>query len=200
MMRAILIVRGVVGLWFAARLAAVPAASWDGIFDLLADYLIVDGALGFVVALASLRKGVIGGMTRERNLAVVLLVDALGRTTSGIAVHIWPGIPGFAVTAALFIGLMAVCTGMVGVTEGTLVVEEEVARHGRRHDRPQLAIGPVTLASIASVIFGFASFLFIGEPAYVHVLLVAYIVAAAAVMLAMSWARRRSPHPAARFQ
>jgi hypothetical protein len=200
MMRAILVVRGVIGLWFAARLAGVPAASLDLIFELLADYLIVDGALGFVMALVLLRTDVIGGLTRERNLAIVLIVDALGRATSGIAVHVWPGIPGFPVTAVLFIGIMAACTGIVGFTEGTLVVEEEVARRGRQHDRPQLAIGPVTLASMASVIFGFASFLFVGEPDYVHALLVAYILAAAVVMFAMSWARRHSHQPAARFQ
>jgi hypothetical protein len=198
-MRAILVIRGVIGLWFAARLAALPSAPWDGTFDLLADYLIIDGALGFVVAILSLRRGVAGRMAREQNLAVVLLVDAIGRTASGIAVHIWPGIPGFPVTAALFIGIMAACTAMIGFTEGMLVVEEELVRTGHRRDRPQLAVGPVTLASIASVVFGLASFLLVGQPEYVHVLLVAYILAAAVVMLAMAWARRPS-RQAARLQ
>jgi hypothetical protein len=112
--------------------------------------------------------------------------------TSGIAVHVWPGIPGFPVTAVSFIGIMAICTAMIGVGEATLVAEEEVATHGRRHDRPQFAVGPVSLASIAAVTFGIASFLLIGEPAYVHMLLVAYIVAAAVVMFAMAWVRRHT--------
>jgi hypothetical protein len=190
----ILVVRGLVGLWFARQLAGVPAAAWERVFDVLADYLLADGALGFVMAIAELRRGIAGRMPRERTLAAVFLIDALGRTASGTAVHVWPGLAGFPVTAVAFIGIMGACTAIVGLTEATLVVEEEVARHGPRHDRPQLAVGPVSLASIVSVVFATAAFLLIGEPRYVHLLLVAYIAAASVVMLTMAWTRRTASH------
>src|SRR5205085_1244285 len=124
-MRLTLIARGIVGLWFAAVLALIPSGSWDRMFDLLADYLIVDGVLALALAGLSLGEGVVGGMRREFQLGAVMLMDAVGRTVSGAAVHVWPGIPGFPVTAVLFIGIMAACTALVGFTEGQLIVAEE---------------------------------------------------------------------------
>ena len=191
-MRLIHIARGIVGLWFAARLAMMPDGSWDRMFTYLADYLMIDGVLAFLVAGLWLREGVAGGMKREYQLGAVLLVDAVGRTASGVAVHVWPGIPGFPVTAVLFIGIMAACTAMVGVTEGRLIIDEEIARHGPRHDRPQLTVLPLTVASIASVIFGVVAFLSVGEPSRVQVLLTWYVFAAALAMLAIAWARQES--------
>jgi hypothetical protein len=190
MMGILLALRGLVGVLFAIRIGSTLPDAWTHMFGLLVDYLIVDGILGFGIGALSIAEGVRRGRSRETDLGIVISIDAAGRLASGIAVHIWPGIPDFPVSAVAFIGIMAACTTMVGLAEARLTVAEEVARHGRRHERAQFAAGTVALSSAAALVFGVVTFTQIGDPARIHTLLAAYILAAGAVMLGMAWSRR----------
>jgi hypothetical protein len=190
MMGIMLAVRGMVGVVYAIRIGTTPPEAWTPMFGLLVDYLIIDGMLGFVVGALSIAEGVRRGRPRETDLGIVISVDAGGRIASGIAVHVWPGIPDFPVSAVAFIGIMAACTAMVGMAEARLTVAEEVARHGRRHERAQFAAWTVALSSAAALLFGVITFVEIGDPARIHSLLAAYILAAGGVMLGMAWSRR----------
>lgn len=191
-MRLLLIARSLIGFWFAMRFAGIQNPQWESIFDLLADYLLIDGVAGMVVAVAFLRASVAGKASREWKLGAVLLVDGVGRLGSGIAVHQFPGLPGFPVTAILFLGVMAACTAAVGITEAVLVVAEERARHGHHDRRPQFAAIPVGLAAIASIVFGVAAIRAVEDVTRLHTLLTEFIVAASATVLATALSRHVS--------
>src|SRR4051812_9054910 len=126
LIRSLLVLRGGVGVWYAGTFLAGPANDWNGMFDTLADYLLIDGALGIVVAALLYREG--AGTHRKHlgTLGAMMLLDAVGRVASGYAVHHWPGIPGFPVTAVMFIALMAVFTITLGVVEAGLILEEDI--------------------------------------------------------------------------
>jgi hypothetical protein len=192
-MRPLLIVRGIVGLFFGYRFLSDASGSWSHAFSLLAEYLIVDGVLGFIVAALVLRQQNVAGKPRLRLLATVLLVDAVGRMATGIAVKLWPAIPEFPVTALIFIALVAVMTAAVGFAEAALIAEEDVARYGHRHAPPQFAVSPVLLSSVASLVFGGTAVFFAGNTAATRIILAGYVIAAAMVMFAMAWTRRRVP-------
>lgn len=189
-MRPVFALRATVSLWFAARIIAWTAPG-DETFDIFADYLIADGILGSILAGLLVREGVAAAARRERLLSVVVLVDALGRIASGGALHIWPGISGFPVTIVVFLGVMAVSTAAIGVSEATLVIQEEVARHGRRHSSPQLPTVPVALASLAAIGFALASIPAIDDPDRLRPLLGGHIASGGGVMLGMARSRRR---------
>ncbi len=192
-MRTLLIVRGIIGFWFAIRFLGNPPGHWGGMFAVLSDYLVMDGVIGFAIAATLFRQGVGEHKPHLGSLGAVLLIDAVGRTTSGMALNIWPGIAGFPVTAVLFIALMAVFTAMLGVVEVGLIAEEDVARFGRRHARAQFSIPPVLLSSIASVGFGAAALFYAGDLPVLRLLLSGYVASAGLGMMAMAWSRRARP-------
>ena len=187
-MRAILILRGLVGLWFAARFATGDLVTIGALLAQVADYLVIDGIIGFAVAGALYREGR-HGKPHLGSLGAVLLIDAAGRTTSGAAANIYPGIPDFPLTAALFVGMMATFTALLGFAEVGLVTEEEIGRLGPRHERPQFAVTPVLLSALASVAFGVA-LLFTANPPALRLLMGGYVASNACVMFAMAWTRR----------
>jgi hypothetical protein len=191
-MRAILVARGVVGLWFGSRIFAADAPLWGAAFDLLTTYLLIDGALGVVLALLSFREATVTKAQREWTLAFVLLADGVGRLLSGIGVHIWPGLPGFPVSLVVAISIMAACTAAVGLVEFTLVAEEEVARHGPKHNRPQISAGPTAVASLVAILFGVFAVISIGDPERARRLIAGYAVSAGIAMWLMAWARRKN--------
>jgi hypothetical protein len=188
-MRAVLVARGLIGLWFGTQIVTLHAARLGQTFDVLANYLLVDGLLGIVLALLAFREASRTGAQREWTLAVVFLADGVGRTFAGVGVRIWPGLPGFPVTAVIAIGVMAVCTAAVGLSEFALAADEEIARHGRRHATPQFAAGPTGVASIVAMLFGIAAIAWIGEPERTRTLIGGYVIAAAIVMFGLAWAR-----------
>lgn len=187
---ALLVLRGCVGVWYAGTFLAGPASDWNGMFVTLADYLLVDGGLGIVVAALLYRDGTGSRRNHLGSLGATMLVDAVGRTLSGYAVHRWPGIPGFPVTAVIFIALMAVFTITLGVVEAGLVLEEDVARLGHQHARAQFSITPVLLSAMVSVAFGAGAMIYAGEPTILRTLLAGYVAGAGGVMFAMAWSRR----------
>ena len=189
-MRLVLVARGLVGLWFGVRILELAPSSWAAIFNLLGDYLLIDGALALVVSALFVREGTVTDGSRERNLGIVLLVDGLGRIASGVAVHAWPGLPDFPVTAVAFLAVMAVCTAAVGLTEAAIVLREEAARHGRRHSPAQLPAVPVGAAAIVSIVFGVGAVLAVGSPRLLHLLLAGFIFSAGAIMFIMASSRR----------
>jgi hypothetical protein len=189
-MRPLLIVRGIVGLFFGFRFLSDTTGSWSHAFSLLAEYLIVDGVLGFIIAGLLRRQPLVGGKPRLRILATVLIVDAVGRIATGIAVKVWPAIAEFPVTALIFIALVAVMTAAVGFAEAALIAEEDIARYGHQHARPQFPISPVLLSSVASLAFGGAALFFAGNTGATRIILAGYVTAAAMVMFAMAWTRR----------
>jgi len=191
LIRALLVLRGAIGVWYAGTFLGGSGGDWNGMFIDLADYLIIDGTLGVLVAASLYREGTGSRRNHLGMLGAIMLIDALGRTTSGYALHRWPGIPGFPVTAVIFIGLMAVFTIALGVVEAGLIVEEDIDRFGPRHARPQFSITPVLLSAFVSVGFGIAAMLFAGEPPILRALLAGYVAAAGAVMFAMAWSRHR---------
>ena len=190
-MGAFMIMRGMIGLAFSALLLTPLAADWGVMFKYLSYYLILDGTLGLCVATVLYRDSNAGAQTHLGSLAGVIFVDAFGRIVSGIAVQVWPGIPGFPLTAVIFIGLMATFTAVVGFVQAALIAEEEIARHGRRHARAQFSVPPVLLSALVSVAFGVAALLFMGEPRIVRLLLAGYFAAAGMVMLTIARARHR---------
>ena len=187
-MRLMLIVRGVVSLWFATRFVTGSAASIGALLAQVADYLVVDGAIGLAVAAALYREG-LHGKPHLGNLGAVLLIDAGGRMTSGIVANVYPGIPDFPLTAALFVAMMATFTALLGVAEVGVLTEEGVARLGPRHERAQFAVPPVLLSALASVAFGVA-LLFTADPPTLRLLMGGYFASNACVMFAMAWTRR----------
>lgn len=193
-MSLVLMLRGLLGLGFASWLARSQAISWESYFGIVAHYLTVDGLFGAVIAATLLREGLSGQKRRETVLGIVILVDAAGRTVSGLALHIWPGIAGFPVTAVIFVGIMAACTASVGLVEGWLSAREEVAIHGPHHERPQFMAGPVGLASLLSMGFGLAAIAFIGSPDLVRRLVDGFVATAGVVSMAMAWSWMRLHH------
>jgi hypothetical protein len=194
-MRALLIGRAAVGLCYGGVLAMSIGLPWADFFALLADYLVIDGALALPIAGLFLRESTGTQRGREMWLSVVFLIDAAGRLSSGVAVHVWPGIPGFPVTAVLFLVIMATCTAIVGFAEAWLTAREELARHGRRHEKPQFTAGPVGVASLTSTAFGVAALAFVDRPDSMRPLMAGFMVAAGAVMLIMAWSRRTTVRP-----
>jgi hypothetical protein len=188
-MRIALVVRALVGFWFAARIAG--ASSWLGSVEDVGEYLRIDGAIAIGVAGFFVHESIRRGAARESILALVLFVDGAGRLVSGIAAHVWPGLLEFPVTIGVFLGIMGMCTAAVGLAEGTLVIEEEVAQHGRWHRRPQFPAGPVGVASVLSIGFGVAAMLGVGDLELVRTLLVGHIGSVALVMVSLA-ARRPS--------
>jgi hypothetical protein len=196
-MSALLIFRGLIGLAFAAYLRRSHALTHEQFYFELAGYLIVDGVLAWGIAGAMVRESLQRQREREMVLSIVLLVDGIGRVTAGIAVLLWPGIPGFPVTAALFNGVMAASTAAVGLAEAWLTAREEIARPGRQHQRGQFMAGPVGIASLVSIAFGVAITIQIGSPATVRSLISWFVAAAGAVALAMAWSHARMEPAAA---
>lgn len=190
-MRAVLVARGLVGLWFGTRIFTTDAPLWGDTFDILTTYLLIDGLLGILLAVLSFREATVTKAQREWTFAFVLLIDGFGRVLAGIGVRIWPGLPGFPVTFVVAIGIMAACTAAVGLGEFTLVAEEEVARHGHRHEQPQLSVGPTAVASLVAILFGFFAMVSIGEPERARLLISGYVVFAGVAMLLMAVARLR---------
>lgn len=188
-MRWLLVIRGAIGLLFAIRLGMSRSVPWDDFFGILADYLIIDGVAGAVIGIALLRDSFAGQKGREMAIGVTFLVDAAGRVASGIAVHVWPGIPGFFVTHVLFIGVMAAGSATIGFIESVIAAREEIAQHGRRHQRPQFIAGPVAIAALTSTAFGTAAFRYLGDPDQMRLVLCGFVAAGAAVMFAMAWSR-----------
>jgi hypothetical protein len=189
-MRLMLIVRGVVSLWFATRFVGGSAGSMGALLAQVADYLVVDGALGLLIAAALYREG-LHAKPHLGSLGVVLLIDAAGRMTSGIAANVYPGIPDFPLTAALFVAMMATFTALLGVAEAGVLTEEGISRLGPRHARAQFAMPPVLLSAMASVVFG-AALLFTANPPTLRLLFAGYFASNACVMFAMAWTRRSS--------
>jgi hypothetical protein len=190
-MKLILVLRGLVGLGFASWLGRSQALSWEGYFGIVGRYLTVDGLLAAVIAAALLREGLAGQKPRETALGIVILVDAGGRLLSGLALHLWPGIAGFPVTAVMFVAIMATCTAAVGLVEGWLSAREEVAIHGPQHKPPQFMAGPVGLASLVSVGFGLAVIAAIGSPDLLRRLIDGFVAAAGVFSMAMAWSWMR---------
>ena len=186
-----LLARGLVGLFFAATLMRSTELSWEGYFEVLARYLLIDGLIAALLGAMLLRESL--GKQRERELAfaVVMLTDAGGRALSGVALFYWPGLSGFPVTAVVFIAIMAACTAAVGVVEAWLTAREELARHGRQHETPQFMAGPVGLASLVSTAFGIAAIVSMGSPDRTRLLITSFVAAAGIVSIAMTWSGRR---------
>jgi hypothetical protein len=182
-MKAVLLLRAAIGLLFGVRLLAATDAGWTRVFGWLADYLVIDGAIALIIAAALIWDSVAGSRKREMIVGVIVLVDGLGRTGAGLSVHIWPGIPDVPPTALAFLGIMAACTALLGFVATAIVGDEERARHGRYHERPQFRVGPVAVAAIAAVAFGVSALAFIANPAMIRPLLALYMIAGAFVML-----------------
>ena len=190
-MSAMLIIRGLWSLALAFQLTRLAAGSWPDYLDNIAWYLVTDGPLAAVIGAMLLRESVVKQRRREMVLGVTLTMDAMGRTVSGAALMIWPGIGAFPVTAGLFIGIMAAGTASVGLVEAWLTAREEVEQHGRHHAPAQFMAGPVGLASFVSIAFGFAAIAWIGSLDRLRLLLSGFVAAAGIVALAMAWSRRR---------
>lgn len=163
-MRPMLFARGLIGLWLGVRIALLPANGWPRVYDMLADYLVLDGIVALLVSAAFVREGMRTGASRERTLGAMLFVDGAGRAVSGTALHAFPGISDFPVTAVLLVSVMAVCTALVGLSEAAMVVREEIERHGRFHARAQLPAVPIAAASVVSIAFGIAAMVALGDP------------------------------------
>lgn len=190
-MSLLLVLRGLIGLAFAGYLAKSHGAFIEEYFGQLSRYLIVDGVVASVIGLALLRESVGERRERELGIGIVVLIDAAGRTLSGVALFIWPGIASFPVTAVTFVAIMAACTAAVGIFEAMVTAREEIAQHGVRHQAPQFMAGPVGLASLVSTAFGIASIVSIGSPDRLQLLISAFVGAAGIVALAMGWSRAR---------
>ena len=176
---------------FAAWLASSTDVSWEAYFGRLSRYLMADGLVALMVALALLKESTGERRERELGIGIVMMVDAAGRTLSGLALYYWPGIAGFPVTGVVFVAIMATCTAAVGLAEAWLTAKEEIARHGSRHEAPQFMAGPVGFAALVSTAFGVAAIVSIGSPDSVRLLISAFVGAAGLVALAMGWSRSR---------
>jgi hypothetical protein len=191
-MRPALVVRALIGVWFAWRIATA-GPSWLSASEALSAYLRLDGAIALVVAGFFLRESVRRGAHREAVLALVLFIDGAGRSLAGVSTLVWPGLLEFPLTLVVFLAFMAMCTAAVGITESTLVVEEEVARHGRWHSRPQFSAGPIGLASLVSIAFGVAAIATMGNLDVTRKLLVGHLASISVVMVGLAATASKTP-------
>jgi hypothetical protein len=138
--------RAVVNAWLIAFLVGHRTGSIPDLIELLSLFLIVDGALACVSALIA------AVATPRLWVWLFAAVDGLARLALGSLVQLAPGIPGFPVTAVIYLGLVSVVICLDGITDIVGTVEWRSVIGGRWAHVVSVSLGLV-LITIGAVIF-----------------------------------------------
>lgn len=190
-LRLALLLRAAIGITFALYLAAIRPTTAQELLSVFARYAFADAIAGlFTIALTL-------GLHLRTDLIAIVIVGSLFRLAAALAVWFAPGIPYFAVTFVLYIGLLAT----LGFVNGLLDLIE--ARHMRAEGVGSSIHRFVLFEGLAVLILSVLAFLLTPFPATVSTLLIigALLEAASLVFLAVrptaAWRRilPRNPTP-----
>lgn len=127
-----------IAVLLAARAAAGVALAlwvrqarpdWSRAFEGIAGYAAADGGIALLIAV---RLFCHRELAIPRSLALATAADGVVRVSAGSALGLFPGIPGFPVTAVIFLGTLGVWAGCLAVI--AMVVRLRAIRRG--HARP----------------------------------------------------------------
>jgi hypothetical protein len=160
LVRLVLIARSILCLAFAWYLGAVAPPSPPSVARVFALFAMADGVLALVLGPLALSARV------PAAIAVVAIVGGLIRVAAALAIWLGPGIPFFALTLVLYVGVLATLGFLLGVVE--LV---EAARLERRVGRNPVSL-ILVLEGLATAILGVVAFFAEPEPSTVRRLLI----------------------------
>lgn len=183
MLRLILVARCLVSVALAWHFASARPSTPPEIVKAFAPYTFVDGILALVVAGLVLSEG------WRKGLAAIATLGGLVRITAALAIWYGPGIPYFAVTFVLYVGLLATLGLLVGLLE-----LGEAARLWSDIDWRPLSI-LLALEGCATLILAVVAFFATPEQVTISRLLVAGAVLEAFALLsvALKGPRRHAP-------
>jgi hypothetical protein len=151
----VLLLRGIDHGAFAAWVLN-QRPGWTEIFDIGALYGLADGTLG-LVTFALLLRGAPSGAPRL--LAMMTLLDAIGRLVAGVALRAFPGLPVVLTTAVPFFAAVGACVAGLGVVAVTVWAIARV-RGGRSWSFDTDALfDPLAAAALVSFVVGYALFM-----------------------------------------
>lgn len=183
LLRLVLVGRCLVSLALAWHFASTRPTTPPEIVRAFAPFTFVDGALALVLAALVLSEG------WRKGLVAIAMLGGLIRITAALAIWYGPGIPYFAVTFVLYVGLLATLGVLVGLLE-----LGEAARLWSDIDWRPLSI-LLALEGFATVILAIVAFFATPEPVTISRLLVAGAVleAFALMSVALKGPQRREP-------
>jgi hypothetical protein len=148
LIRLTLAARCVACLWFSLHLARTAPSDYPVLAQAFAFYAMADGALALLLAVLTF----IGRMPGA--ISVVAMVGGLIRVGAALAVWWGPGIPDFALTIVLYLGVLAT----FGLLFGIIQIVEARALHRRIGRNPLsvilmgIGIGTIALAAVALIV------------------------------------------------
>jgi hypothetical protein len=111
LLRLSLVARCVISVALAWHFATTKPSTPPEIARAFAPFTFIDGILALVVAGLVLSEG------WRKGLAVIAVLGAFVRITAALAIWYGPGIPYFAVTFVLYVGLLATLGLLIGLVE-----------------------------------------------------------------------------------
>jgi hypothetical protein len=183
LLRLALLVRCAVNVAFACYLVAAHPASISALARAFMPYAAADGVLALLLAVLVIWTGWHAG------IAMVAFIDGLIRAFSALVLWFGPGTPDFPVTAVLYIATLATLGFSLGVLE-----LGEARRLRREVGRNPVSVALVVAGSATIVLAVFAFFTTPGGELARHLLVVAAVIEAAALLGTMIGAGRPLPN------
>jgi hypothetical protein len=174
MLRLTLLARCLVSVALAWHFASARPSTPPDIASAFAPYTFCDGVLALIVAGLVLSEG------WRKGLATIAILGGLVRISAAVAIWYGPGIPYFAVTFVLYVGLLATLGLLIGLLE-----LGEAARLWSDIDWRPLSI-LLALEGCATLILAVVAFFAMPEPVTTSRLLVAGAVLEAFALLAVA--------------
>jgi hypothetical protein len=169
-----LIARCIISLAFVWYLASVPSTSpwWTRAFAM---YAMPDGVLALVVAALTLTAG------WDKGIAGIAALSGLIRVAAAIAIWRGPGMPYFAVTLVLYVGVLATLIFLLGLLE---LAEAKTLR--REVGRNPLSV-VLAIEGLATVSLAIVAFFIEPNPTSMKRVLMAGATLEALALLAVAW-------------
>ena len=174
LLRLVLIARCLVSLGLVWTFESVKPSTPPAIVTAFAPYAFLDGVLALIVAALAIGAG------WRKGIAAVAMAGGLIRVTAALAIWYGPGIPYFAVTFVLYVGLLATLGFLVGLLE----LGEATRLWGDAGWRPLSAV--LALEGCATVLLAIVAFFTRPQPTTITRLLVAGAVLEAFALLAVA--------------
>ena len=137
-------------------------AGWTNVFQTASVYALADGLLALATA---------GTLIRRRDalgsppLVSMTLLNALLLIGSAIAIRIWPGLSGFAVTVVLFygaVGIWLATLGALAIGMAVGIMERDRTADRRRRLRDQALVDPILVGGLLAIVF--VAYAFVAGP------------------------------------
>ena len=174
LLRLVLIARCLVSLGLVWLFESAKPATPPAIVTAFAPYAFIDGVLALIVAALAISAG------WRKGIAAVAMVGGVIRVCAALAIWYGPGIPYFAVTFVLYVGLLAT----LGFLLGLLELGEATRLWGDAGWRPLSVL--LALEGCATVLLAIVAFFTTPQPIAVSRLLVAGAVLEAFALLAVA--------------